>query len=125
MFTNSQTIDVFVVNASGFAATDLAVVNTASSAPTAGTGIRVTSGDGTHLTRVRTAGFWNNISFEQSEYPTITDLHVHRPRELWVVAAEHGHPRRRGHVRTRQRLSVLRLREPHRRRYPMGNQVAA
>ena len=73
VLTTSQTIDVFVVNASGFAATDLAVVNTASTAPTAGTGIRITKGDCAHLTRVRTAGFWNNISYEQSEYPTITD----------------------------------------------------
>lgn len=73
IFTTSPTIDLIVVNASGFAATDLALVNTSTTAPTAGTGLRITRGDGAHLTRVRTAGFWNNVSFEQSEYASITD----------------------------------------------------
>lgn len=81
--TTSGTLDALVVNASGFTAMDLAVVNKSGTKPTAGTGIRVTRGDGAHLARVRTAGFWNNVSFEQSEYATFTDC-------LFIDPANYG-----------------------------------
>jgi hypothetical protein len=73
LFTTSPTNDLLIVEASGFSATDLSIVNTSTEVPTNGVGLRIVRGDGVHLTRIRTARFYVNVSFEQSEYATITD----------------------------------------------------
>lgn len=73
IITTSTTGDTVVISGNGSSIIDLAVVNTSGTAPTSGTGIRWTAGNAARMTRVMTAGFWNNVSFEQSEYPTLTN----------------------------------------------------
>jgi hypothetical protein len=76
-------------------AQDIAIVNKSATTPTAGAGLRIERGHGARLTRVHTAGFWNNVSFEQSEYANITDCIFMEPVNfgLWtrnLVVADQG-----------------------------------
>jgi len=63
------------VAAHGCTVSDLAVINTSGTAPTAGAGIRITSGDAVAISRVKVSGFWNGLQIEQGRHYTITDSH--------------------------------------------------
>lgn len=86
--TSSLTLFVLDVNAPGFGACDIAIANTATGAapPTAGAGIKIRNGDSARLTRVRVAGFYDNITFEQSEYASITDCLIVDPVRYGLYA---------------------------------------
>lgn len=75
----SATSDCLVFTIDGSTVSDLSVVNTAGSTPTAGTGIRFTNGRWARVDRVLVSRFYDDVAVEAGWYYTIKDSAVIDP----------------------------------------------
>lgn len=69
----STTANAVEFQGDGSGLVDLAIVNTSGGTQTAGVGALFTAGNGAHVSRVKIANFWDNISFVNGAYWTVTD----------------------------------------------------
>lgn len=88
----STTADAFAVTVAACTITDLAIYSTASSACTAGSGLRLTDGRGVVLTRVTVDGFYDCIRFDLGEYSGITDCRAFNPVHYGMFLNAPGNP---------------------------------
>lgn len=84
----STTADVLTISADGVHLQDFAVINTASGTPTAGKGIRFTTNWWSHVVRVDTYGFYNNMSFEGGCYYEVTGCTILDPVNYGVYMTD-------------------------------------
>jgi hypothetical protein len=83
---SSATATLLTLSAPGWSMTDVALVNTSGTRPTAGAGLLATDGDWTRITRCLFVGFWNGIQYDAGYYYSITDTAVINPRNygMWL-----------------------------------------
>jgi len=75
---SSTTADCLTTNAAAPILTDFAIINTAVTAPTAGTGLTINAGYNHAVTRVTVAGFYNDIKID-GRFGTIDSCHFYDP----------------------------------------------
>ena len=75
----SATAHAVTVNSHGCSFDNLAVVNSNGGTPSAGSGVRITSGDGFRMTACTIVGFYINVTVEQGRYQRYTDCHFYDP----------------------------------------------
>ena len=75
---DSATADCLTFNAIGVTLRDFAVVNTAGTTPTAGTGIKLAAASQAHISGVSVVGFWNCVE-TSGNYFMVTGCHIYDP----------------------------------------------
>lgn len=91
LLVSSATIDALTV-VNGCTLRDFTMVNTATT-PTAGSGIKVATGNSLRFQRVAVLGFYDNVSFViQGEYWTMEDCFMYEPVRygLWLRNTQNG-----------------------------------
>lgn len=76
---SSATLSPLKFTSEGSSISDLAVVNTSGTTPTAGAGILATDFDSGHIDRCRIVGFWNNVEIDAGFFYTISDTDIFAP----------------------------------------------